>query len=159
MQDSEKVLKYKVYKSINELNDGDKKLVEKAMKATENSYAPYSNFQVGACIELENGELFTGCNQENAVYPLSLCAERVTVFFANAQFPDIAVKTIAVAAQTKGNFTKSPVPPCGSCRQVLAEVEGRYNKPMKVLLYGDDEIYELDSASSLLPVTFNKKFL
>lgn len=132
-----------------------KKLINGAKSATKRAYAPYSNFHVGAAILLANGEIITGNNQENAAYPSGLCAERVTVFHANAQYPDIAVEAIAVAAcSSEGEFTTNPCSPCGGCRQVLLEVENRYNRPIKVILYGESKIYELESAKALLPVGF-----
>jgi len=149
----------KEYSSISELENEDKMLVEKSKESVKNAYAPYSSFNVGAAVLLENGEIFTGNNQENAVYPSGLCAERVTLFYANAQYPDIPVKAIAVCAYLDSKFIKAPVPPCGSCRQVLSEAESRFNKPIKIILYGESKIYIIDSVSELLPITFDKSFL
>lgn len=145
--------------SYEEAAENIKKLINEAKLAAQNAYAPYSGFHVGAAILLTNDIIVTGNNQENAAYPSGLCAERVTVFYANAQYPDKAVKAIAIAACHDGEFTANPCSPCGGCRQVLLEVENRYNQPIKVILYGDSKIYELESAKSLLPVGFGKDSL
>lgn len=142
-----------------ELTNQEKNLIDLAKKSTERSYAPYSHFKVGAALLLENGEIITGNNQENAAYPSGLCAERVTLFYANASYPDIPVKTIALAANTKGDFTSESIAPCGACRQVILETEKRYNQPIRILLYGKDEIYMVDSIKELLPLSFDKSNL
>ena len=98
-------------------------LVEKAMEAAGNAYAPYSKYQVGAAVLLENGKIYTGNNQENAAYPSGMCAERVAIFYAGAQNPDVPVVSIAIAAYSEGKFQEEPVTPCGGCRQVLYEKE------------------------------------
>lgn len=137
------------------------KLVEQAKKATETSYAAYSGFHVGAALLLENGEVVCGSNQENAAYPAGICAERTAIFYANAHQPEVAPTAIAVAAwrKTDGKFLSLPISPCGICRQVLVETETRYKKKIKVLLYGDSGIYEVESASLLLPFRFDSNTL
>lgn len=137
-----------------ELNDAAKRVISEAQKATENSYAPYSKFQVGAAALLDNGMIVKGNNQENIAYPSGLCAERVAVFSANANHPDNAITTLAIAAQTGGLFTEKPITPCGSCRQVLCESEQRQNRPMEIYLYGSKQIIHIKSASELLPLAF-----
>ncbi len=129
-------------------------LVEKAMEAAGRAYAPYSRYQVGAAVLLENGKIYTGNNQENAAYPSGLCAERVAIFYAGAQNPDVPVVSIAIAAFTEGKFQEEPVPPCGACRQVLYEKESQGEIPMEVILYGRQRIQVLRSASDLLPIPF-----
>lgn len=131
-----------------------KELIESAIDATANAYAPYSHFNVGAAVLLKNGKIITGNNQENAAYPSGLCAERVTLFSANAQYPDSKILAIAIAAVADGKQVDM-ITPCGACRQVLLEVEKRYQHPMKVLLCGKEQIYIAESASSLLPLSFN----
>ena len=106
---------------LEECTETEKKLIEAAKQATKNAYARYSNFKVGAALLLENGEVITGNNQENAAYPSGTCAERTAVFFANANYPDQTIIAIAVAAHHNGGFTKDVVTPCGACRQVLWE--------------------------------------
>ena len=103
-------------------------LVNQSREAAKRAYAPYSKFQVGAAVLLENGEIITGTNQENAAYPSGLCAERVAVFYANSKYPDVPVIAIAVTAFTNNKFVQTPIPPCGSCRQVLTETETKNQK-------------------------------
>ena len=146
--------------SYEECTEIEKNLIDAAKQATSNAYAPYSHFHVGAALLLENGKIITGNNQENAAYPSGLCAERTAVFYANAQFPDQKIEAIAVAAFYNGEFTSDLVSPCGSCRQVLLEVESRFNSPVKVMLYNKaNEVYVAESMSSLMPLSFTKKAL
>lgn len=152
------VTKIRIY-SISECSDQKKLLIEEAKKATLTAYAPYSNFHVGAAVLLEDGTIVTGSNQENAAYPSGLCAERTAIFYANAHYPTLAVKAIAIAAYNKGEFTKDICSPCGSCRQVLVEVENRYNSPIEIIMYGEDHIYEVSSIRDLLPLSFGKESL
>ncbi len=150
--------KINVY-TFDEASESIKKLIEAAKSATKTAYAPYSEFCVGAAVMLDNGKIITGSNQENAAYPSGLCAERVAIFSANAQYPNKGMDAIAIAAFNKGDFTNVPCCPCGSCRQVMAEVESRYNKKVKIIMYGKSEIYEVDSIDALLPLSFGKKSL
>ena len=145
--------------SYDECTEVEKKLIDAAKESTSSAYAPYSNFKVGAALLLENGEIVTGNNQENAAYPSGLCAERTAVFYANAQYPNQKVEALAVAAFYSGEFTDDLISPCGSCRQVLLEVESRYNSPVKILLYKKGEVYVADSMSSLMPLSFTKDAL
>ncbi|MCM1079052.1 MAG: cytidine deaminase [Bacteroidales bacterium] len=138
-----------------ELTEDDRQLIEKAIKATDNSYSPYSHFSVGACLLLDDGSTVIGANQENAAYPSGLCAERTAVFAAQAQHPDKPVKAIAIAARnTSGNLTEQPVTPCGSCRQVILEIEERYKRPVRILLYGTEAVYVVRTVRDLLPLCF-----
>lgn len=131
-------------------------LVEKARAATENSYSPYSHFNVGAAVLLADGTVVAGSNQENAAFPSGTCAERCAMFYANAAYPDQAVRKIAIAARrSDGRFTARPVTPCGACRQVLLETEYRYARPVEVLLYGAQAVYRLHSVRDLLPFHFD----
>ena len=143
-----------VYK-FEELTEADRTLLQAAMDATTRSYAPYSKFSVGAAARLNNDVIVTGTNQENAAYPSGLCAERTTLFYANSQYPDQAVATLAVAARTERDFLDAPIPPCGACRQVILETEKRFNQPMRILLYGKEEVYEVKSIRDLLPLSFD----
>lgn len=136
-----------------------KNIIDKAKSITEKAYAPYSGFHVGAAILLANGEIITGNNQENAAYPSGLCAERVALFYANAQYPDIAIEAIAIAGYHDGDFTKEPCSPCGSCRQALLELEDKHKHPIRVIMYGKNKIYELESVNNLLPLSFGKDSL
>lgn len=137
-----------------ELDDTEKNLVDRAKKATERSYAPYSKFHVGAAAMLEGDIIVEGSNQENAAYPSGLCAERTTLFHAGAAYPDKAVKILAIAAWTNGDFIDEPIPPCGACRQVILETEQRYNRPVRILLYGKKHIYIINGINDLLPLSF-----
>ncbi len=140
--------------SLDELCCEDKELVQQAMAATANSYSPYSHFRVGAAVRLKNGLVTSGSNQENASYPLGLCAERTAIFHAQHQYPEQPIQSIAVAARTEEGFTKFPIPPCGACRQVMLEVENRYDSPIRILLYGTDGVHVLDSVKALMPLQF-----
>lgn len=145
----------KIYE-LEELNESDRELLGAACEATNRSYAPYSHFSVGAAARLANGTIVTGTNQENAAYPSGLCAERTTLFYANSQYPDQAVGTLAIAARNEhGEFLEEPIPPCGACRQVMLETEKRFNRPMRILLYGRKGIYELKNVGELLPLSFD----
>lgn len=137
-----------------ELSPEDRELVEAAMKATKGSYAPYSQFCVGAAARLADGSIFTGANQENAAFPSSLCAERTALFAANAQHPDQPIIALAIAARKGEQFLAQPIPPCGACRQVISGVEDRYGQPIRILLYGTDGTYVADSIDALLPLRF-----
>ncbi|NMB05084.1 MAG: cytidine deaminase [Bacteroidales bacterium] len=144
---------------LEECTETEKKLIEAAKKATEKAYAPYSGFSVGAALLLENGEIVSGNNQENAAYPSGLCAERTTVFYANANFPEEKVIAIAIAANHKGSFTEDVITPCGACRQVLLETENRFHSPMKVLMYSEKGVYVMESIRDLLPLSFGDEML
>ena len=144
----------KQYNGLNELPEDEVKLVEQARKAAQKSYSPYSNFKVGAALLLENGEIVTGNNQENAAYPSGLCAERTAIFWANANYPDAAIKKMAITAIKNNNIVDSPLSPCGACRQVMIETEKRYDSNIKTLLDSSNEIWVSDSAQNLLPLFF-----
>lgn len=143
-----------------EISEQDRQLIDAAKAATECSYAPYSQFHVGAAALLSDGTIVTGSNQENAAYPSGMCAERTTLFHAGAAYPQKAVTALAIAARTKGEFTKTPIAPCGACRQVMLEVENRHQCPIRTLLYGTEGIYLIEGgAHELLPLTFDGSFL
>lgn len=137
-----------------ELTASDQELIDQAKEATATSYSPYSQFSVGAALRLNNNQIIAGSNQENAAFPSGLCAERTAFFYASAKFPDEPIQTLAVAARNKQGFLKDPIPPCGACRQALLEAEGRYKQAIRTLLYGEEWIYEVESISSLLPLSF-----
>jgi len=137
-----------------ELSEQDQHLLNLAKEMTQKSYSPYSHFQVGAVALLADGTIVKGSNQENAAYPSGLCAERTTLFAANANYPNVPVVALAVACFMQGHFTANPSAPCGACRQVMLETEHRFNTPMRVLLYGEKTTFVLDKASDLLPICF-----
>lgn len=140
---------------MEELSHEDRLLVESAMNATAKSYSPYSHFCVGAALLLADGSVVTGANQENAAFPSGLCAERTAIFAAQAQHPDQPVRAIAVAARSESGYTAKPIAPCGGCLQVMLEVEHRYGSPIRVLLYGTDGTYIIDSVKDMLPINFD----
>ena len=138
-----------------ELSEADRELVETAKGMTQHSYSPYSHFSVGAALLLKDGQVFVGCNQENAAFPVGLCAERSAFFAAGAQAPGVPPVAIAIAAYTQGAFTAKPVSPCGSCRQALLEAETRFGEPIRILLYGTEGVYVIPSVADLLPLNFD----
>ena len=142
--------------NYNELQLEEKELINFAKVASSRAYAPYSQFQVGAAALLANGEIVTGSNQENVAFPSGLCAERTTLFYANSQYPEQAVKSLAIAAYTQGDFIDKPISPCGACRQVILETEIRFQHPVRIFLYGKSEIYIIDGIKNLLPLAFNE---
>ena len=136
-------------------------LVNHAIKARENAYCPYSHFAVGVALLCEDGTIYEGCNIENASYGLTNCAERTAIHYANAQFPGVRPLAIAVAARkaSENGFLEQPISPCGVCRQVMIETQARFGKNLRVLLYGEKAIFELETASVLLPFQFDSASL
>ena len=133
----------------------DRSLLKHAEKAINTAYAPYSAYYVGAAVLLENGEVITGSNQENVAYPSGLCAERVALFYASSRYPDIPVKAIAICAKAKDFKINSPVTPCGSCRQVMAETENRFGKELKLIMKGENgKIQVIEGVKNILPLMF-----
>lgn len=140
---------------MDELQADDRQLVEQAIEATARSYSRYSHFSVGACVRLADGTLVLGANQENAVYPVGLCAERTAIFAAQVQHPSQPIVALAIAARNEqGQLVASPVTPCGSCRQVMLEAEERHSQPMRILLYGTDGVYIIDGVRNIMPLAF-----
>lgn len=156
-----KVIETVVYEfnEITELKPEYQNLVIQAQKVLKRAYAPYSGFRVGAAVLLENGKLVSGTNQENAAYPSGLCAERVALFYAGSEYPDVPVKAIAVAAAPDSEMLSSPVPPCGACRQVLLETETRFNRQIDIIMFGKEKIALVEGAQSLLPIRFSGEYL
>lgn len=155
MEERTLTIHYRSY-TLDSLNAEDRELVEEARQATYTSYAPYSNFCVGAAIRLSNRVLVRGSNQENAAFGAGTCAERCAMFYANAQYPEAFVDTIAIAARgTDGLFTKNPISPCGLCRQSLLEAQMRSGHPLRLLLYGQNEVLVINSISDLMPFQFD----
>ena len=146
--------------SYDEFSAEDREVVDAARAATANSYAVYSKFNVGAAVRLANGTIVQGSNQENAAYPSGICAERTTLFWANSQYPDSPVLTLAIAARTDAGELPVPIPPCGACRQVILETEKRFGQVIKIILYGAKESYIIeDGIKALLPLSFDSAFL
>lgn len=143
------------FEKLEELPTSDQELILKARASTLNAYAPYSHYLVGSAIRLDDGAIITGNNQENASSPLGICAERAALFWANANFPDLAVNTIVITAIDQHGEAAKNVSPCGACRQVMLETQHRFKKPMKVILDSRDKIEVLNNVESLLPLSFN----
>lgn len=157
MKRVEKQISYIEVEDIAELTKEEINLIEEAKKATEGSYAPYSEFHVGAALLLDNEIVVKGANQENGAYPSGLCAERTALFSAGANFPNNSVTTLAIAAETKGDFLDEPIVPCGACLQVMVETEMRAGTPLKVLLYGKKHTYKIEGVATFLPFAFTLK--
>ena len=146
---------YTEYESLHQLEAEDRALSEAAIEATASSYAPYSNFNVGAAVLFDDGVMIQGSNQENAAYPSGLCAERTALFYASASRPGIPMTAIAIAAGQNGRLCPSPATPCGACRQVMAQYQTKSGCPMRVLLVGGDKILRFEKVDDLLPLIFD----
>ncbi len=146
---------YEVYNSITELKKEDAELLTRARMVTKQAYAPYSNFFVGAVARLDNGETVAGTNQENASYPVGICAERVLLGSAATLYPGISIDTMAISYDSKEVKSDHPISPCGMCRQSLSEYEIRTKKPIRLILAGQEgKIYIVKTISHLLPFAF-----
>jgi cytidine deaminase len=157
MRNEEIKFGYTVYDSSDELNAADKALLEAARAVTAKAYAPYSNFLVGAVAKLNNGETVSGTNQENASYPVGICAERVLLSSASMLHTNVPIDTMAVSYHNLNDRTNSdkPVSPCGMCRQALREYEDRTKQPIRIILSGmQGEVFVIEKASQLLPFSF-----
>ncbi len=143
-----------------ELSPIEEALVAESVSQLDNAYAPYSNFQVGAAVLMNDGSIYGGCNQENASYPLCMCGERVALYHATIASPHQKVKAIAITARNDKFKMLSPVMPCGACRQVILEYEQRHKQPIKLYFRADDEkIYSTENSACLLPFGFDGSFL
>ena len=149
-----------VYDSIEQLPNDIQDLMQQAVEVRKKAYAPYSQFRVGAALFLDNGKIILGSNQENAAYPSGLCAERVAIFHAGSVYPEAKILKMAITAASDNNQTKAPIPPCGSCRQSIAEYEIKQDTPIEIYFMGEiGAIYQSESLKNLLPLMFDKKFL
>ena len=147
---------FEVYNSIDELSKEDAQLLLEAQAVTINAYAPYSNFHVGAIALLANGKTITGTNQENASYPVGICAERVLLSALSSVYPGVAIETIAISYQSENIKSDRPITPCGMCRQALVEQENRFQHPIRLLLGGKEgKVFIIPKASLLLPFGFS----
>ena len=152
--------RFSVFETVLELPSDIQNLMTQAITVRKNAYAPYSKFKVGAALLLDNGQLVLGSNQENAAYPSGLCAERVAIFQAGAIYPDAKILKMAITAASDNSQTTAPIPPCGSCRQSIAEYEIKQDFPIEIYFMGEiGVIYKSDSLKNLLPFMFDKKFL
>lgn len=149
-----------IFDSIDELTTIVKGLMNKAIEAKQNAYAPYSNFKVGAAMLLEDGTIITGNNQENAAYPSGMCAERVAIWKVSSEFPNKKILKLAISASSSTQILKEPVAPCGACRQTLSEYEIKQKDKIEVYFMGEvGEIIKTESVLDLLPIAFDKTFL
>jgi cytidine deaminase len=151
---------YEVYNDIGELNEQDAWLLREARTATGQAYAPYSNFYVGAVAMLANGSIVAGTNQENASYPVGICAERVLLGTVATLHPNVEIKSLAISYSSDSVKSDHPISPCGMCRQSLLEYESRLNKPIRLILSGQEgKVFIIKSASLLLPFAFTSSEL
>ncbi len=151
---------FNIFDTINELPTEIQDLMHQAIEVRKKAYAPYSKFKVGAALLLDNGKVILGSNQENAAYPSGLCAERTAIFYAGSMYPEAKILKMAITAASDINQTTAPIPPCGSCRQSIAEYEIKQDTPIEIYFMGEiGEIYKSSSLKNLLPLMFDKKFL
>lgn len=149
-----------VYNKLEELPESIQDLMKVATKARDSAYAPYSNFNVGAAILLDNNEIIIGSNQENASYPSGLCAERTALYYAGAKYPDAKMLIMALTASSKNQVTDKPIPPCGACRQAIAEYEVKQEFPIQIYFMGaKGKVVCSNSLSNLLPLIFESSVL
>lgn len=149
-----------VYDQLEELPEDIQQLMQQSFAIRDKAYAPYSDFLVGAALLLENNEIVLGNNQENACYPSGLCAERTAIYYAGANFPDVAISKMALSAKSKKHLVVTPVPPCGACRQAIAEYERKQNKPIEIYFMGETgKVVKSYSLSNLLPLIFDNTYL
>lgn len=154
------VTSIEIYDDISECPEQIQHLMHSAHEARKKAYAPYSNFQVGAAILLDDGKVVTGSNQENASYPAGLCAERTAIFYAGSKYPNVKIKSIALTAGPKDKENTEVVPPCGSCRQAIAEYEQKQKSPISIYFMGKSgEVKHVESLLSLLPLAFSQDYL
>lgn len=160
MKKKEIKIEYIECSSSSQLEASDLDLLKRAKLAVKGSYSPYSKFAVGAAVKLANGKIVIGSNQENGAFPSGLCAERVALFAAGAQYPGVTIEAIAITVKTANNNHKFPVVPCGACRQVMLESENIGGKNMKIIMHGEgDSCYVVENVKSILPFAFNGDFL
>ena len=155
MKENKYEFTYEVYADSSELNEKDAWLLNEARSVTIQAYAPYSKFYVGAVAIMENGEIVAGTNQENASYPVGICAERVLLGSVATLHPKIPIQTIAISYNSDEGKSDHPISPCGMCRQALLEYESRISKPIRLILGGQEgKVYIVKTAGSLLPFAF-----
>lgn len=148
------------YDGVAELPQVAQKLMQQAIAARHRAYAPYSKFTVGCALLLDNGEVITGNNQENAAYPSGLCAERVAIFAAGATYPGVGIHMMALTASPEDDSLSTPVPPCGACRQSIAEYENRQQNPIPIYFMGAaGQVVQAQSLEDLLPLVFDRSYL
>ena len=151
---------FEVYDAVEELPEAIQDLMKEAVLARDNAYAPYSQFKVGAALALDNNEVVTGSNQENASYPSGLCAERTAIYYAGARYPESQIENIAISAKSMKHKVEAPVPPCGACRQALVEYEVKQEAEIAVYFMGESgKVMKANSIKDLLPLIFDNSAL
>lgn len=149
-----------VFETLDELPKDINLLMSKAIESRKKAYAPYSKFSVGAALLLDNNEIITGSNQENASYPSGLCAERTAIYYAGAKYPESTILRMAITAGSQNKITDKPIPPCGACRQAIAEYEIKQDSPIEIYFMGETgKIVKSNSLVNLLPLIFDKSVL
>lgn len=149
-----------VFNELSELSEGIQNLMDLAIEARNKAYAPYSKFNVGAAILLDNEEVVIGSNQENASYPSGLCAERTAIYYAGAKYPDAKILKMALTASSQNQVTDKPIPPCGACRQAIAEYEIKQDQPIEIYFMGaKGKVVKSKSLANLLPLLFESSVL
>jgi cytidine deaminase len=160
IEKNRKEISWLSYRDETKLPEESQRLLQAAKEALGKAYAPYSKFQVGAALLLDNGQIVSGANFENAAYPMCLCAERSAIAAAVSTFPGVGVQKIAITVKNPAQPITQPAAPCGACRQVMVEVEQHQNSDMQVLLQGESgTVYVLESAKLLLPFYFDSSYL
>jgi cytidine deaminase len=149
-----------VYDDLSELAQEIQSLMNSAIEVRNNAYAPYSKFNVGAAVLLDNGEVVVGSNQENASYPSGLCAERTAIYYAGANYPNAKMLKMAITASSQNQITNKPIPPCGACRQAIAEYEIKQEQPIEIYFMGaEGKVIKSKSLVNLLPLLFDNSVL
>ncbi len=157
MKETKQTVSFTEFDNAAELPAELRELLQKAKSAVANAYAPYSQFRVGAAVLLENGEVVTGSNQENASSPAGICAERVALSAASSMNPGVGIRSIAISAKADGYEVAEPVAPCGICRQTILEYEYRFGKNIEIVLQGDrGKILRIATVKELLPLNFSR---
>lgn len=153
-------LKVQVYTEPSQLSESEQQLLMEARAALYKAYAPYSKFKVGAALLLSNNQIISGANQENAAYPMCLCAEQVALSAAASTYPGIPIVAMAIVVESENHVIDQPAAPCGACRQVISETEDRHGHNIAILLQGaQGDIFKVESGKQLLPLSFNASFL
>ncbi|MFN2261757.1 MAG: cytidine deaminase [Psychroflexus sp.] len=160
MVEKEIKVKFKIFEDLSELPQNIQMLMKSATEARNKAYAPYSKFQVGAALYLNNGKVVTGSNQENASYPSGLCAERTAIYAAGANYPEAQIEALVITATSQKHKVLEPIAPCGACRQAIAEYEKKQDSPISIYFMGETgKIIKVDALLDILPLAFDNKFL
>jgi cytidine deaminase len=153
-------LQWQEFDELAQLSEEDRQLLALAKDSLKNAHAPYSNFRVGAAALLENGVMLGGSNQENAAYPMCLCAERVALSTVASQQPNVLIKSMAITVKAANQLVTKPAMPCGSCRQALCEAENKQGQAIRIIVRGEIGMIRIfNSAKDILPFSFDASYL